>query len=351
MKLKNLSYYSCLTDILMYSAIGCCSYLLLIVYGNIPAVNNSRLETPEAIMAVLLLFNGIGLSLRLVNKRMGISYPILIKKRCRLFGFMAATAVALLISNYLLLIVAKLIIHSPFPFVIAWRGMAGLIGVWLIELIAVSLFLTNKFYGDIEEQHRRTKLLEESSAQAQYTALQSQLNPHFLFNCLNTLIAEIEYNPSNAAEFTRNMADAYRYILDCHDKQAVCLNEEMEFAQTYLQLQRVRLGNCIHIDSGLKADEVQMRLPPLTLQLLTENVIKHNTVSITDPMSIKIWCEKTDDRTWLAVSNRLKPKLVKASPGKGLQNLSKRCRLMCGQDIKIIKDNKCFTVKIPLIYD
>ena len=75
-------------------------------------------------------------------------------------------------------------------------------------------------------------------------ALQSQLNPHFLFNSLNTLIAEIEYNPQGAVGFTRNLSDVYRYILTCQDKRLVSLHDEMGFVDTYVQLHRVRLGDC-----------------------------------------------------------------------------------------------------------
>lgn len=233
---NNLQHGSVLTDILVYSAIGCCSYLLLIICGDMPAISSQHLTTPESIIAVLLLFNGVGLSLRFVNRRMSASYPAWIKKRSRMFTFLAIAAAALLCSNYLLLVATKVIGHSPRPMALAWRGAGALLGVWLIELLAVSLFLINRFYADIAEHRRRARQLEDASAKAQYAALQSQLNPHFLFNSLNTLVAEIEYNPAGAAEFTRNLADIYRYILDCHEKQSVSLNEEIRFAQTYLQL-------------------------------------------------------------------------------------------------------------------
>lgn len=268
-----------------------------------------------------------------------------------MFTFLAIAAAALLCSNYLLLVATKVIGHSPRPMALAWRGAGALLGVWLIELLAVSLFLINRFYADIAEHRRRARQLEDASAKAQYAALQSQLNPHFLFNSLNTLVAEIEYNPAGAAEFTRNLADIYRYILDCHEKQSVSLNEEIRFAQTYLQLQRVRLGDCIQLETKLDCSEGYMQLPPLTLQLLTENVIKHNIVNTANPATIKLWCEENDDSPWLAVSNTLAPKPVIGTSGHGLQNLSKRCRLLCGRDIRIIADNNTFTVKIPIIYD
>ena len=340
------------SDILLYSGIGCCSYLLLIICADIPVINSKHFTAPENIITVLLLFNGVGLSLRFINRRMNTAYSTWIKKRSRMFAFLAITAGALLCSNYLLLVTIKLIGQSAHPLALAWRGAGALIGVWLIELLAVSMFLINRFYADIAKHRRLTRQLEESTAKAQYAALQSQLNPHFLFNSLNTLVAEIEYDPTGAVEFTRNLADIYRYILDCHEKSSVSLDEELKFAHIYLQLQRVRLGNCIELESLLDDNDYSMRLPPLTLQLLTENVIKHNIVNSANPTTIRIWHENdSNGDPWLVVSNPLKPKPSKATPGKGLQNLSKRSKLLCGHNICINTNNHSFTVKIPLTYD
>ena len=180
-----------------------------------------------------------------------------------------------------------------------------------------------------------------------YAALQSQLNPHFLFNSLNTLIAEIEYNPGNAVHFTKHLSSVYRYVLQCQDKTLVTLTEELEFLQSYLFLHKVRLGDCISCNCCIASGYTSCMLPPLTLQLLAENVINHNSITLSKPMKIDIRLEEG----YLAVSNPIQPKKSHESPGVGLKNLSNRCQLMLGKEIIVHNDEKVFIVKVPLLYE
>lgn len=200
-------------------------------------------------------------------------------------------AIILFISNYLLLVSTKLLIESPHPFMLKDKGLYVMLTVWFIELIIVGQFMLNRFYVDLVKLYKRAEELEEKTAQARYMALQNQLNPHFLFNSLNTLISEIEYNPMNAIEFTRNLADTYRYILYCQDKHTIPLKEELDFLNTYILLQKVRLGDCLAIDNRIDDKYWDVPIPPLTLQLLIENVIKHNVISISKPMKVCLTTE------------------------------------------------------------
>ena len=190
--------------------------------------------------------------------------------------------------------------------------------------------------------------LQKENNTASYAALQNQLNPHFLFNSLNTLIAEIEYNPSNAVRFTKHFSSVYRYVLQSQDKTLVPLNEELDFMKSYLFLHEVRLGNCISCECLVPDDYSDAMLPPLTLQLLVENVIKHNSITSGKPMRIHIDIENN----YLIVSNPIQPKKSNdSSSGVGLNNLSNRCKLMLGEEIIVIKENNSFTVKVPLGYE
>ena len=190
--------------------------------------------------------------------------------------------------------------------------------------------------------------LQKENNTARYAALQNQLNPHFLFNSLNTLIAEIEYNPSNAVRFTKHLSSVYRYVLQSQDKTLVPLNEELDFMKSYLFLHEVRLGNCISCECLVPDDYSDAMLPPLTLQLLVENVIKHNSITSGKPMRIHIDIENN----YLIVSNPIQPKKSNdSSSGVGLNNLSNRCKLMLGEEIIVIKENNSFTVKVPLGYE
>ncbi|WP_270711805.1 histidine kinase [Phocaeicola coprophilus] len=207
-KLKNIKRY--LWDVFLFSGIGCFSYFLLVYYADIPSQYQDRLMTFQAFAAVVVLFNGVGLSVKYINERLMMYYQYFLKNHRMLSVGLITAAIILFISNYLLLISTKLLIDSPHPFILKDKGLYVMLAVWFVELIIVGQFMLNRFYVDLVKLYKRAEELEEKTAQARYMALQNQLNPHFLFNSLNTLISEIEYNPMNAIEFTRNLADTYR---------------------------------------------------------------------------------------------------------------------------------------------
>lgn len=252
-----------------------------------------------------------------------------------------------LLLNYGLLVTAKLIGRADNPFTFQIGGVRILLVVWLVELVILGLLLANRSIKNALRLQQKAAQLQKENNTARYTALQNQLNPHFLFNSLNTLIAEIEYNPANAVRFTRNLSDVYRYVLQSQDKTLITLGEELEFIHSYLFLHEVRLGNCITCNITIPTEAMEYQLPPLTLQLLVENVIKHNSINSNKPMEITIYI--TDH--FLVVSNPIHIKKSDISSGVGLQNLSNRCKLMIGTDILINNENQIFTVKVPLIYE
>jgi LytS/YehU family sensor histidine kinase len=242
-----------------------------------------------------------------------------------------------------------MMIEIPSPLRVKSEGWVVLIVIWLVELVIVSLVLVNQSFRQTLKLYRETAILQESTTKAQYVALQNQLNPHFLFNSLNVLISEIEYNPQSAIEFTRNLSDVYRYILQCQDQRLALLGDELEFLNSYIFLHQIRLGNCLILENNLDKDLYDRKVPPLTLQLLAENVIKHNFISISKPIRIQVSYSPHDDM--LVVSNELRPKKDEPQSGKGLQNLSSRYLLVCNRTIVVQKDESHFTVKTPLLYD
>lgn len=352
MKKKTRYIKRFLWDILLYSLLGCFSYFLLVRYVEIPEQHQDKLMTFQAFSAIILLFNGVGLSVRYITEKLLMYYQLYLKNHKALFIALAIAALLLFVSNYLSLVLAKLLAGLAHPFILKVNsGLQALIAVWLVEIIIVGQFMLNRFYRELVKLYKRAEELEESTAQARYMALQSQLNPHFLFNCLNTLISEIAYNPMNAIEFTQNLADTYRYILHCQNLRTVPLYEELKFLDTYLRLQKVRLGDCLELDNQIEDKYQDTPLPPLTLQLLIENVIKHNVITIGKPMNIKLASETIGQEVWLKVSNALRPKQGTVSTGKGLKNLTQRFQVLCNKEIKIEKTEKIFTVKVPLLYE
>ena len=152
----------------------------------------------------------------------------------------------------------------------------------------LGLLLANRSIRNALKLQQQAAALQKENNTARYTALQNQLNPHFLFNSLNTLISEIRYNPANAELFTQHLSDVYRYTLQCQNQRLTTLREELDFLNSYVFLHRVRLGDCIYIDNRIPESCLEYQLPPLTIQLLAENVIKHNVIHMGKPMTIEL---------------------------------------------------------------
>ena len=216
-----------------------------------------------------------------------------------------------------------------------------------MELVILGLLLANRSMQHTLKLQKQAAALQEENNIARYTALQNQLNPHFLFNSLNTLISEIRYNPKNAELFTQHLSDVYRYTLQCQNQRLVTLQDELGFLDSYIFLHQVRLGDCIYVHNNVPDEWKEMKMPPLTLQLLVENVIKHNVIHSGKPMVIEL-CNVEEPPT-LIICNPIRPKKCGVVSGMGLKNLSARYKLLCNQDIVIENESDKFTVKIPLL--
>lgn len=341
MKWNNILYS------LLFSGLGVFSFVLLINYTGFQEKVAHTLHSPGALTFFIVFFNVMGYFTLRISTWMNNQYTLNIRKKWRIIAVYASVMLMFLLLNYGLLVTAKILVGAPHPFIFPNGGMRILIVVWLVELVILGLLLANRsIQNTLNLQQEAAKLQKENNT-ARYTALQNQLNPHFLFNSLNTLIAEIEYNPDNAIYFTKNLSSVYRYVLQSQDKKLITLEEELEFMRAYLFLHKVRLGNCITWDAHIAADASDYMLPPLALQLLTENVIKHNSITINKPMKIDISIEDG----YLIFTNPIHPKKSTESSGVGLTNLSNRCKLMLNKEIEMTNHNGKFTVKVPLLYE
>lgn len=193
----------------------------------------------------------------------------------------------------------------------------------------------------IENQQLRTENLVN-----QYEALKNQLNPHMLFNSLNTLRSLIRETPDKAQDYLQELSRVLRYTLQENEFQSVTLREEMEFVHAYLFLLKMRYEDNLSFDIRIAEEATFCQLPPMSVQLLVENAVKHNEISNRHPLTIRIYSEGKH----LIVSNPVQRKLTASSGMRiGLSNLAKRYRLLFKKDIEIREDNDVFTVLIPLI--
>jgi sensor histidine kinase YesM len=202
------------------------------------------------------------------------------------------------------------------------------------------------FYKALQEKKVKEQKIIAGTASAKFDALKNQLDPHFLFNSLNVLSALIDENPDQAQKFTSALSKVYRYVLEQKNKELVDLEEELNFAKTYMDLLKMRFEEAIvfNFPSTLKYPEA--KVVPLSLQLLLENTIKHNTVNSENPLEISI---VEEDRK-LVVKNNLQPKeILKRGSGVGLSNIQQRYHLLTDRKVEIDNSNNVFSVKLPLL--
>lgn len=333
----------------LFSGLGVFSFLLLVNHTDLAPQVAEALHSVGAFFFFIVAFNILGHATIRLTSWLNNQYSRTLPRRWRFVSIYALVMLMFFLLNYGLLVTAKLIAGASHPFLFPNGGVRILVLVWLVELVILGLLLANRFLQRALKLQRKAAALQKETNTARYTALQNQLNPHFLFNSLNTLISEIRYNPQNAERFTQHLSDVYRYTLQCQEQRMASVRDELSFLQSYLFLHQVRLGDCIHLDNRLPASLGEMKIPPLTLQLLVENVIKHNTIHTGKPMTIELYYQ--EEGSVLVMRNPIRPKKCVAPSGRGLKNLSARYLLLCQRDIVIESTPEYFTLQFPLLHE
>lgn len=189
--------------------------------------------------------------------------------------------------------------------------------------------------------------LRAENLQNQFEALKNQLNPHMLFNSLNTLRSLVRESQDKAQDYIQELSRVLRYTLQGQDVKEVPLAGEMEFVKAYIFLQAMRYEDNLVFDIAVDEGLSEKLVPPMAVQLLIENAIKHNEISNRRPLTISI---RNEGSEWISVSNPLHPK-ISAGPttGVGLANLNKRYELLAQRQIVIERTEDTFCVKIPLL--
>lgn len=217
----------------------------------------------------------------------------------------------------------------------------------LIITIAISMFFhAFYFYQQLQKNKIKEQKVIAGTASAKFDALKNQLDPHFLFNSLNVLTSLIDENPESAQKFTTALSKVYRYVLEQKNKDLVTVDEELEFAKTYMSLLKMRFEDSIIFEIPEHASDPESKVVPLSLQLLLENAVKHNMVTSSKPLHIKIY----ETNNSLVVENNLQPKqIVKKSSGVGLGNIKQRYELLTDRKVNINQQANSFAVAIPML--
>ena len=218
--------------------------------------------------------------------------------------------------------------------------------------VVLLLYESRHSFQQWEANQRRADQLTQAATQAQLDALAQQLDPHFLFNSLNTLAALIEPANEPAQHYVEGLADVYRYVLLSRERPTVPLAEELAFVQTYVALQKVRFRDNVVVDYVIAEAALARHVAPLSVQLLVENALKHNEASRARPLHLRLVAHADADAASLRVENTWQPRAAGLAPGTGtgLANVRQRYALLgAAQPVQVAPAGGIFAVTLPLL--
>lgn len=221
---------------------------------------------------------------------------------------------------------------------------------YIILSLGVSTFLHAKDFMTnwklaLSNESTKQEIVAKTET-AKFESLKSQLDPHFLFNSLNVLTSLIGENPNQAEKFTTKLSKVYRYVLEQRNKDLIPVMEEIKFANTYMELLGMRFEDAVKFDIPSSISNENFKIVPLSLQLLLENALKHNVVSSSKPLTVKIY----EKGNYLIIENNINPKeAIGKGTRVGLRNIADRYGLISDKNVIIENDHKTFKVSIPLL--
>lgn len=216
----------------------------------------------------------------------------------------------------------------------------------LMSVILLTIEISTQFFRHWKNSLVEIEKYRAESLQAQLQNLKNQINPHFLFNNLSVLSSLVYKDPDKSVEFINQLSKVYRYLLDNQSNEMVTVEEELLFIRSYIYLLQIRFDRNLTIVTRIEKTDMTMLIPPMAIQILIENAIKHNEVSSMHPLSISIASENKK----LIVTNNLQLR-PQHEPGSqtGLKNIRERYAFFTRVPVEVIQDANSFTVKIPLL--
>lgn len=217
----------------------------------------------------------------------------------------------------------------------------------LLALFVNSIYAAVYFYKEWKNSLVESERLQRERILSQYEALKCQVNPHFLFNSLNTLVTLINEDQAIATRFVEQLSKVYRYVLQHKEHEMVTLGSELRFMESFLFLMKMRFGDNLKIEIDIDRARYDDLIAPLTLQMLIENAIKHNVVSQQKPLHIRL---SVNGANTLVVSNNVQRKSAPSdSTGVGLQNIKDRYDILSHRPVQVLSTALDFSVSLPLL--
>ena len=217
----------------------------------------------------------------------------------------------------------------------------------MVSLIILPIEIGSQFFGNWKNSLVEVEKYKTESLQAQLQNLKNQINPHFLFNNMSVLSSLVYKDQDKAVDFINQLSKVYRYLLDNKDRELVTLEDELAFIRSYTYLLQIRFDTNIKFEVNVENDSLRKLLPPMAIQILVENAIKHNEISEEQPLTVTI--KSIGDV--LEVSNNLQLRTNSEPSSKtGLKNIKDRFSYFTDKSVEIIENTTSFSVKIPLLH-
>jgi len=334
--------------IIISPVIGILSYMLIHYsqVGDLPSLQKEfLLFFISAIFGLLAGFSAFGIG-KLLNK-------VVSWKKKHSLRFLSQS-LSLFIAGCILIVVYlelfDMILHTGMTYETFWlEHKDDFLKALLILFIFVFIYTILDFmifsFNALKKEEIKSVEMINNQMNLQFKALKSQLNPHFLFNSLNTISSLLYKDAEKAEEFIRKFAESYRFILDQNDKALIPLKKELAFVEAYNYILRMRFQDSYKLSVELPEVVQSSLVPPLSIQMLVENAIKHNLISPNSPLEVKLVCKNN----YLHVSNNINPLRKQAESFQiGIENIKQRYAFFTNENIKLEKTD-FFTVSLPLI--
>jgi sensor histidine kinase YesM len=323
----------------LFALIPLVGIIIVIIYLVSYGISDTSLSIKFAINGILMTA-GIWLGCQTIVSFLWKKYPWeekpLLHLLIEIFSILAYT----LLFSYLLYSIGRKYLNIPKVTDIGFEIFSTLLITFLITSIYESIFFYNQWKYNFSKSIR----LEKDNLEAKYEALRAQINPHFLFNSLNGLTSMVEDNKP-VVDYIQNLSDLLRYMMTSSEKELVLLSEEIEILKSYISLHLTRFNGSLEIKVEIPATLYTHLVPPLVLQMLVENCMKHNIVSREKPLRVRI----TADNESITVVNNLQKKNGVISTGQGLDNIRGRYGFFTTNKVEVTENKEQFIVKIPLL--
>ncbi|MEO9967975.1 MAG: histidine kinase [Reichenbachiella sp.] len=293
-----------------------------------------------------LLANGNNIIIYLIDRRWAwLEHPI---KRA-VIGTAGMLIYSPLASLLVIFCYVEFVLGIDFGVVLENRGVLSLIAVPMGITVIISLWGHGRgFFLEWRQAAIDIERLKNENLRSKFESLKSQVNPHFLFNSLNALTSLVYADQGKAVQFIQKLSEVYRYVLDHQNDEVVSLKEEVEFLKSFVFLNKIRFGDNLEvIYRELDTFSPEESIPPVTLQMLIENCIKHNEISMQNNLRIEI--ERIDDT--IVVQNNINPiKTAKQdSSGLGLNNIIARYDMLSAKKVEVTESPSTFIVSVPIL--